>query len=212
MEPVCRIIFYHMITIFHGDDQVKSREAFLSAVTSDTLKLDSKNIDLNQVNNYLNEGSLFGDTKTIAISNFFTIPKANLDKIVKLILKTKVNVVIWQDKLLNVTQLKTFPKATILSYKADNSLYSCLNSIKPKNLNRFIVLYDKVINQNLFDLFLYLLKAKFRKLLQFPSTFDQKVILRTYLQIIELEYQYKSGQLSFSKDLALKRVLLPLLR
>jgi hypothetical protein len=201
-----------MIYIFHGDDTSKSRDAYLTLIGKDVLKLDSKNIDLNQINNYLNEGSLFGESKAVSISNYFTIPKANLDKLNNLLLRTKIDIYIWQDKLLNSAQLKTFPQVKIQVFKADNNLYKCLNSIKPKNLNHFSKMYEIVINQNLFDLFLYLLKGKFRKLLIDPNGFNQKQILRTYLQLIELEFQYKTGQLALPREIALKRVLISLLK
>lgn len=200
-----------MITIFHGDDQVKSREAFL-AVTTNSFKLDSKSINLDQINNYLNEGSLFSDTKSIAISNYFSISKANLDKLTKFLYQTKVDVFLWQDKGLNATQTKLFSGAKIVNFRADNNLFACLNTLKPKNATKFMALYDKVIDNNLFDLFLYLLKGNFRRQLQISSVFDSKVIKRTYLQLIELEFQSKSGQLSLPKELALKRVVLPLLK
>jgi len=199
-----------MITIFHGDDQVKSREAFLSS-NSAKLKLDSKNIKLDQINNYLNEGSLFSDTKAISISNYFSIPKANLDKLSKLMIKTKCDVYLWQDKLLNATQLKTFPQAKINLFKASNDLYTCLIAFKPKKFKKFITLYEKVVEQNLFDLFLYMLKGNLRKLLQSKNLFNEKQLLQTYLRLIELEFQYKNGQLTLPKEIALKRVVLSIL-
>jgi len=44
------------------------------------------------------------------------------------------------------------------------------------------------------------------------SKYDPALVQKTYLQIIELEYQSKTGQLSLPKEIALKRVLLPLLK
>jgi hypothetical protein len=205
-----------MITVFHGDNPSESRKAFFEFINqfsgSDLLHLDSKSIDLNQVNNFINGGSLFPGVKFLAIDNFFSITKSILDKLTKLINPKSVEIVLWQDKALNATQTKVFPQAKYFAFKADNRIFSCLNAIKPGNLNTFNRLYDQIVNNDLFDLFLYLLKSQLRRQLQSYSKYSSALIQKIYLQTIELEFQSKSGQLSLPKDIALKRVLLPLLK
>jgi hypothetical protein len=207
---------YYVITIFHGDDLVKNREAFLSSFAplspSQVLHLDSKNIDLNQINNFLQGGSLFSDGLAIAIDNFFSITKSTQTKLTDLFVKTKASIFLWQDKLLTVAQLKIFPKAIVNRFKIDNHIFPCINSIKPKNLPKFVPFYHQICSHDLFDLFFYLLKASFRKQIQTKSIYPQSILIKTYLQMIELEYQYKTGQLSLPKEIALERVLLPLLK
>lgn len=180
--------------------------------SSDVLKLDSKNIDLDQINNFIHGGSLFSAPKVLTISNYFSISKPVLTKLSPLLTKSELEVYLWQDKLLNATQLKMFPLAKIKIFKANNELFRCLNALKPGNLKIFINLYEKVISQEIFDLFYYLLKSSFRRQLQNRSVYSQKQLLKTYLQLVELEYQYKTGQLSMDRTLALKRVLIPLLK
>ena len=205
-----------MITIFHGDDLSKSRqpylETFQSLDSAHFLHLNSKSINLDQINNFINGGSLFAESKVIAIDNFFSITKSVQSKLINLLNTTEMNVVIWQDKLLTVAQLKTFPKAIVQRFKADNNIFLCINSLKPHNLNRFIGLYHQICQDELFDLFFFLLKASIRRQLASRSVFPEIILTKTYLQMIELEYQYKTGQLSLSKEIALERVLLPLLR
>lgn len=205
-----------MITIFHGDDLSHSRQVYLSSFEkidkSQVLHLDSKNTNLDQINNFLQGGSLFAESLLIAIDNFFSISKSTQTKLIPLLLNSKVNIVLWQDKALTPVQLKTFPTATIQRFKADNQIFTCINSLKPHNLSRFTKLYHGVCAKGLYDLFFYLLKGTIRRQLISRSSFSQIVLLKTYLQMIELEYQYKSGQLSLPADIALERVLLPLLR
>lgn len=205
-----------MITIFHGNNPTQSRQAFFEFISQfpdlATLHLDSRSIDLNQINNFLHGGSLFPEKNVLAIDNFFSITKSNLDKFVKILNSSPSQIVLWQDKALTAAQTKIFPQAKIFAFKSDNQIFACLNAIKPKNLQSFNRLYDQVVSQDLFDLFLYLLKANFRRQLQTYSKYDQALIKKIYLQIIELEYQYKTGQISLAKNIALKRVLLPLLK
>ena len=129
-----------------------------------------------------------------------------------LLTKSKTDILLWQDKTLTPTQLKIFPQAKTNRFRTDNNIFSGINSIKPHNLVHFATLYKKIIDRDLFDLFFYLLKANFRKQICGQSLFPQSTLIKTYLQMIELEYQYKTGQLSLPKEIALERVLLPLLR
>jgi hypothetical protein len=201
-----------MIYIFHGDNQLESRKSFSSFLDqnkdTDILRLDSKNIDIDKINLFLQESSLFGNKKVLSLSNLFSVNKSILEKINKLINQSqKVGVVIWQNKTLNLTQLKTFKNAQVKNFPLNNKLFACLNSIKPKNLTTVIPLYHQVIKLGLYDLFLYFLKNNFRKQLTSYSKFDQQVAKRFYLQLIELDFRNKTGELSIPKELALERIL-----
>jgi hypothetical protein len=205
-----------MIQIFHGDDLALSREAYLKSFSTipanQIFHTDSKNIDLNQINNFLHGGSLFSESLAIAIDNFYSISKPIQTKIILFLLETKAEVYLWQDKMLTVAQLKLLPSAKVNRFKADNHIFPCLNSIRPKNIQKFIPLYKQVCGLDLFDLFFYLLKASFRKQLQTKSVYSSSIMVKSYLHLIELEYQYKTGQLTLSKEIALERILLPLVK
>jgi len=201
-----------MIYIFHGDNQLESRKSFSDHLdqnkNTDIFRLDSKNIDIDKVNMFLQESSLFNTKKILSISNLFTTNKSILDQINKLINQVKiVDVVIWQDKTLTPTQLKTFKNAQVKNFPLDNKLFTCLNAIKPKNITKIIPLYHQVLELGLYDLFLYFLKNNFRKQLTSYPKFDQQIIKKIYLQLIELDFKNKTGELSIPKELALERIL-----
>lgn len=206
-----------MIYIFHGDNQKESRTAlnqFLeSNPKSDILKLDFKQIDLTQITSFLQTQSFLTPQKILAFNNFFSLPKPTQDKIKKIIDTTnECDVVIWQDKTISPTQLKTFPKSQIQNFKLDNKLFTCLNTIKPKNLKNFIPLYHQVIQADLYDLFLYLAKNNIRKQLTGYPKFSPIILKKIYLQLIELDFQNKTGQLAIPKEIALERIFINLLR
>lgn len=206
-----------MIHIFHGDNQKDSRNALNNFLeqnqNTDILKLDSKEIDLDKINNFLNGPSLFTGNKTLVLLNFFSISKPILDKLIKIIKTDKDSqIIIWQDKTLNATQLKTFPNSKTESFKVDNNLFKCLNSIRPNNLKNLIPLLHQVYEDGLYDLFLYFVKNNFRKQLTSFSSFNKDLLKKSYLQVIELDYQNKSGQLSIPKELALERILINLVK
>jgi len=206
-----------MIYIFHGDNQFDSRQALnklLEQYTQyDQLKTDSKNVDLDRVNLFLQSSSLFAEKKVLIIENFFSTNKSILDKLIKVVKNSNdIDLIIWQDKALNATQLKTFPQSKVQLFALSNKLFGCLNAVRPKNLNGFIPLYKEVLKMGLYDLFLYLIKGNLRRQLTTYSKFDQTKVKNSYLQLIELDYQNKSGQLSIPKEIALERIVMNLIK
>ena len=205
-----------MLYLFHGDDQKSSRQALnqlLKTIKNDNfLRLDSKSIDLEPVNNFLSGTSLLSSQKTLLLDNFFSTTKAR-NKLVDLIChhQADTDIIIWHSKKLTPSQIKTFPNAKVTFFDLPNYLWGCLNSLRPQNIKGFLPLYQKVIDQNLYDLFLYLLKQKLRKQLDSYSSFPQAKLLKTYLLLIELDYQNKTGELSTPKHLALERIIVRLL-
>lgn len=206
-----------MIYIFHGDNQFDSRQALnklLEQYTQyDQLKTDSKNIDIDRINLFLQSSSLFAEKKVLIIENFFSTNKSILDKLIKVVKNSNdIDLIIWQDKALNATQLKTFPQSKVQLFALSNKLFGCLNAVRPKNLNGFILLYKEVLKMGLYDLFLYLIKGNLRRQLTTYSKFDQTKVKNSYLQLIELDYQNKSGQLSIPKEIALERIVMNLIK
>jgi hypothetical protein len=206
-----------MIYIFHGDNQLNSRASFNAFLDKnnnlDILKIDNKETNLDNINNFINGQSLFNTKKIIAITNFFSISKPILDKLIKII-KSNIDfdVAIWQDKTLTPTQLKTFSKPTIEVFPLDKIMFACINSLKPKNIIRFIPLFHKVLKQEPLELFLFWLKLNLRKQLTSYSSFNSDSLKKAYLQIVELDFQNKTGQLSIPRELALERILLNLIK
>ncbi len=206
-----------MIYIFHGDDQNKSRNSFNLALDAkkdyDILRLDPKEANPDTVNNFINSQSLFSTPRIIAISNFFSITKPILDKIIKSIKSnSSFDVYLWQDKTLTATQLKTFSQIKIETFPLDKIIFKCLNNLLPKNINRFITLYHQVLEKEPFELFLFWAKFSLRKQLTSYSKFNQNTLKNAYLQIIELDYQIKSGQLAIPKEIALERIFISLMK
>ena len=205
-----------MFYIFHGDHQLNSRQALNSFLDQkndfDILRIDSKEINLDQINGFINSPSLFSKPKIIVFLNFFSIPKPILDKLKKIIeTNPEFDIVIWQDKTIPPTQLKYFSKARVETFTVDKIIFQCLNQLYPGNIKKFIPLFHRVLNQEPFELFLYWLKNHLRRQLTVYSKFNQQRLKSTYIHIIELDYQSKTGQLAISKDTALEKILVNLL-
>lgn len=205
-----------MIYIFHGDNQLSSRNALNELIdqhpATHLLKLDNKEVNQEKVNMFLHGTSLFADQKVLVLTNYFSLTKAIADKVNPLVTNTKHTVIIWQDKSLSATQLKTFPSAKTTSFTLPKTLFTTLYSLKPKNSSKAIPLLLSTLKTEPYELFLYLLKAHLRKLLKTNSLFDSELLKKSYLSLIELEFQTKTGTLSITKEIALERILLNLMR
>ncbi|MBU3935675.1 hypothetical protein KJ909_03290 [Patescibacteria group bacterium] len=205
-----------MIYIFHGDNQKESRSALNTLIATNPeaniLRLAYKRASLETINNFLTGTSLLSANKILFIDGFFSILKAR-DKIIKLLNQNQQNttIILWQSKKLTVTQLKNFPSAKINHFPLPNTLWNCLSAVKPGSLSTFLRLYSDINKQHLYDLFLYLLKNNLRKQIGSFSSLPQDKLIKTYLLLIELDYQNKSGQLNTPKEIALERIIINLL-
>jgi len=203
-----------MISIFHGDNNTASRDAYnklLDSYKGDILRLDSKQIDLNKINNFLEGASLFAENKMLGVSNFFGIPKANADKLIKIFNNTNTDIAIWQEKKLNLTQQKTFPKAKFYCFELEKIIYTLLNQIKPHNLKNFILQFRLVQKTEPFDLIFFWIKFNLRRQLTSYSKLSPELLKKAYLQLIDLDYLNKNGELTIGREIALIRIMSPLL-
>ena len=206
-----------MISIFHGNNNFQSRLNLNKQIdtfkTKNILRLDKKTIDTETINNFLNTTSFFQDQKILVIDGFFSIPKSKKRQQLEDILSSSDHqIFIWHSKKLTVSQLKTFPKAKASSFNLSNQLFSCVYSIKPDSLNNFLSLYKQIKNQEPFELILHLIKQNLRKQLVSWSNLPQDKLKTAYLHLIELDYQAKTGQLVISKESALERIIINLLK
>jgi hypothetical protein len=194
-----------VIYIFHGDDQFQSRQAFSqfadSIVNQETLKIDNKEYNLEKVNLFLNSPSLFSQEKTLIFINFFSLVKSDLDSFKKIVKDIEnLNLIIWQDKTLKVTETAFFPKAKIEKYSLPKLLFTCLNALKPKNQKQFIELYLEIIKTEPFELLFFWFKNRLRQNLTSYSPISPEKLKDYYLKLIELENDIKPARINTAKS------------
>jgi len=205
-----------MIYIFHGNDSNQSYTAY-----SETLKKyqnyekyheNNKSFNPDTFDRFLNTPSLFSEPKAIIIDNFFSIPKAAFDKAISLLNShSEFGYLFWQDKKIEAAKLKLFSKAEIKSFTLPELLFSCLNSISPKNQKNFLEKYQALLNSMPFELALFWFKNTLRRQLTTYSKFSPENLKRSYLHLIELDNAIKNGTLHQPKEYALEHVILTLI-
>jgi len=139
-----------MIYIFHGEDLNQSRAAFITQLESEKsanlMKADIKDLNLEKISTFLSTANLFGGKNILGLTNYFSLPKNQQDKLKKLFSQFPgSDIIIWQDKKITSTQARTFPDPVIRHYPLNRNLFACLNAIQPDNFDRFAHLeYDNL--------------------------------------------------------------------
>jgi len=206
-----------MIKIYHGANNFLSRQSLDQQIdninSQNIVRLDKKEIELVTINNFLNTISLFKDQKILVLDGFFSIPKSNKrTQIEKTLIGSNDQIFIWHGKKLTANQLKTFPQSKNFEFNLSSQLFACVYAIKPGNLNTFLSLFGQIRDQEPFELILYLIKQNLRKQLTGWSKLPTNKLKTAYLHLIELDFQSKTGQLVISKESALERIIINLLK
>ena len=205
-----------MIYIFHGNHTNQSYTAFSEALKKysqhEKFHENQKTFDLNTFDRFLNTPSLFSETKAIIIENLFSVSKPILDKTIKLINShPDFDYLFWQDKKIESAKLKSFPTAKTETFLLPELLFSCLNSIKPKNQKDFLNKYQLLLDSLPFELTLFWFKNTLRRQLTTYSKFPEEILKKTYLNLIEMDQASKTGTLTLPKEIALERIILSLI-
>jgi DNA polymerase III delta subunit len=127
------------MTIIHGENTIKSRQALLDLIEKyksrgfETLILSAKNLATAQLEQALGGDSLFGSSKVVIVEELHSQQEsAKRKQLITLLSATTSEVILWEKRLLTATMLKKFPKASVDTYKASSILFSWLDSLGKK--------------------------------------------------------------------------------
>jgi len=205
-----------VIYIFHGNHSAQSYSDFSEILNNyklhEKFHQNSKNLEIDSLNRFINTPSLFSETKVVILENLFSLLKPQLDAVSKLINShPNLDYLFWQDKKIETIKLKLFPKSTVKFYVLPEVLFSTLDSIRPQNKIDFVKKYKNLTSALPFELILFWFKNHLRRQLTTYSKFSPPVLKEAYLNLIELDYKSKTGKLLDTKENSLARVILSLI-
>lgn len=160
-----------MITIFHGSDTAQSRKFFLNEKNNQqtAVYLEAEQVNLTDLAQVFDGGGLFNETKYIFIEQFLTKRKKSSDykEIIAYIEKraSENTIYFWENKELEISVLKTFPKAIIRAFKLPQTLFQLLDALRPKNHQEIIKLFHETIENTETEMVFFMLVRQFRILL-----------------------------------------------
>ncbi len=213
-----------MIYLFHGEDQLKSRQTFYQVLeklkTPDTQikKSSYPKIDPDKLDNFVNTSSLFETKKLLLLNNFLSLPAPKLNPILALFEKNPdLNVLLWESKTATPAKIKKLVSPKAFYFPVPKTIFRFLDSLKPKNKSIALKLLHETLETQAAELINYFLKdhlrllimaqdKDFHKVNKFPSWRQSKLINQSKLfspqklkdsfnLLVENEYQKKTGQL-----------------
>ena len=189
------------------------------------LSWDGKKITLNDLIQALEAPSLLASSRLVVIERFFSLKKSEeKQKMITYLVENqkKVNLLLWEDEEVDKTTLAQFSGAKILLFKKESVVFKFLESLKPGCTEEMLVLLKKVQDREIPEIIFSLLVRQLRLLLLISSEpkeeaedlkrlatwqkeklarqakdFTQKKLISSYHELLEIDYQQKTGQNAF---------------
>ncbi len=123
--------------ILHGDNTIASREKRVSLVAEmkaqgyKVITLDAAKLSRAELESTLNSQDLFGASQCVCIDGLHSLQTSARKKELLTLLSQHTNepLIVWEKRALTKTMLNMFAGATILEFKASNTLFTWLESL-----------------------------------------------------------------------------------
>lgn len=211
-----------MIQIIEGDNILLSRQ-YLLAMTNksrekglEILQFNGKKVQLEDIRQAVGSNSLFGQDKMVIIENLLTsIKSSRKQEISKYIFENKTvnQILLWEE---SVIDKRTIPRGLdIQTFKIETNIFHFLDNLKPDNRRLLVLELKELLKNNPPEMIFYLLIRHFRflliasqlkesgleklapwqkyKFIKQASLFNYPFLYRLYRQLLEIDYNQKSG-------------------
>jgi len=216
-----------MISVFHGNDNFKSRQNLLAAtaVFERLNRFSPKEITSENLAKLT--GSLFKkQNEAIVFENFFSLPAASLKKILPDVEKIEKDfpLFFWEEKELTPAKLNLLGKELkAVNFKTPALIFKFLDSLNPDNLKPPLYFFHELSKDQPAELIFFMLLRRIRELLAVKTDtnlikgapwqksrliaqakpFALADLKKIYLNLIELDWRNKTGQLGISLESAM---------
>ena len=210
-----------MITLFHGNDIVSSRNAFADLKDQSSVSLDAEDLSLSSFSELLSGDELFPREKNFFIENIFSKKSSKkFETLVDLINKNSQKLIfyLWEDSEISPRQISSLKNIKEKNFKLPKNLFLFLDSIRPGN-KEAIGLFHKTLSESDENIIFFMILRQFRlllsqalgigsideikrlaswqrgKLQRQASQFQKDRLLRDYKKLYEIDRKHKTGVL-----------------
>lgn len=198
-----------MITLYHGEDVTSSRRA----LPENAVKIEGKDATSELLTQLLEGGSLFGEKRAVVIENVKKLPE-----------NISGDLILWFDHKLTPSQLQPYAGAKVTEFKLNQTVFQFLESIWPGNQKVMLPLFEKYCQQEFPEIAFVMIVRQFRLMLNptgLPTWQKNRIVAQTkkfssgrirevYRQLLQLDYNQKSGQATLDLKGSLELFLLSL--
>lgn len=218
-----------MITLIHGNDPSGSRsklkEVIDSASNSEIIKFEGNKTTLSEFLSATESNSIFMTPKTIIIEHFLKgILSKDKEKILEILSKSDHHILFWEDSELDKRILhKYFIKAKIYTISIPGIIFKFLDSLGMQNSKTLLSQFHEILKEKdalfvhvmLLRQWRLLILAKnlgaqglsdlspwqSKKFISQSRYFSNDSLIKSYRQLLQIEYKFKTGltPLSFAK-------------
>ncbi len=191
----------------------------------ETMTLDGRKTNLSQIKQVLESPSMFTVSRLVVIENLLSTKKSpGQQEIIDYLLKEPVEVelVLWEEKEIGKTLLSKFEKAEVSLFKLEQVMFKFLESLRPNNQKESLTLFRSFKKEEP-EIIFYMLIRQLRMLLAIKDEttsgleeldrlapwqkerltrqakyFTQENLFKHYHELLQIDYEQKTGQNSFN--------------
>ena len=166
--------------LFHGDNQAKSRKAFVEERERakkkglEAVVIVDRQINLTDVKQAVESGGLFGVDRVVFIEGLVGGRASGEKTAVVGYLKEErpENVLIWESKKVDGRKLRGWQDVKVEEFKVSKNVFRFLETIGPGKQSTFLPLWDQVLSDEPVELVFFLLLRQIRQLISLASDED----------------------------------------
>lgn len=206
-----------MITVLHGENIVASRkelDRIKSEFSGEIISLEGKNISETDFIQATQSASLLAEKRLVVVENG---PELTLKNV-------KGDVIFWYDKELGKKSLENFTQSRIQLFKIETIIFKFCDALLPGNGKKSVELFRDCLKTMEPEYIFIMIVRQFRlmlnptmatpwqqsKMLSASKAFGQEKLKKVYNQLLQMDYQAKTGQYPAGLVSALELFLLKL--
>lgn len=166
-----------MFYLIHGDDSVNARlKATVLLGKSKITNVDGKNLILKTFEELTKSTSLFAETSSLLIENFF-LKNKNKKEIVEFLntSNTSKDIVFWEDGVVRKTAFASLKDLKVLEFSLPKNYFAFLDSLSPQNTKRSRQLFQELLASYAPEQLFYSLIKRTRQLIVLKEGSSHKV-------------------------------------
>lgn len=207
--------------ILHGENIERSRKVLSEKAkrfTGELIRLEGDKIDLTDLKQAIESKSMFGKEKLIVVVNLFSrrLSKEKEELLKYCKLENPENLIVWEGKKIDGRILSPFTLARIERFDLTPIIFRFLDSLSPTNKKLSLALLHLCLTQETPEMVFYMVCRqakdliiaadlgkegldelppwKREKLIRQAGKFGLKKLLTLYQQLLQIDYQQKTGK------------------
>lgn len=215
-----------MVTVLHGENTVASRKVLTEKIKlfqekgSEIIRIDGRKVDLTEVKQACEAGSLFGSDRLIVVEGFFSRPKNSQKTEIENYFKnliSQTNIILWEEKQLTPSQVSKLSSwSKVYLFKIEPIIFKFLDSLRPGNMRLMLTLLKRCYQVESPEMIFYMVCRQIRililandlgkngldgmpfwmenKFLYQSRNFSLKKLLDIHRQLLRIDYEQKTGR------------------